>query len=404
MPLPLHGIKVLDLSRALAGPYCTALLADMGAEVIKVETITGGDTSRKWPPFEGTNSLYFDSINRNKRSISVDLYSDSGRHILDCLVRECDVLVENFRPGTLDKMGLTSAALKSLNPDLIVSSISGFGAVGPLKDMPGLDQVVQGMSGLTSVTGPDPRHTYRTGVSIIDITTGMISAFSVVSGLLGRARGGPGSRMSTSLLETGLALSVFQGQKALSLGVDPEPQGNDHPTITPYGVFSTETAPITLAVATDRSWHAFCELIEAVELSSDERFATSQGRLAHRDELKARIEAHLSKKDAETWVDQIRAIGIPCGPIYTYSEAFDTEQVRALEMIQSTTRHDGSHLPVLRGPLNVDGKATAVRTAPPELGQHSEQILAEIGFDQDTILRLKDAGTIHVPSPDDAPR
>lgn len=397
MSLPLSGVQVLDLSRALAGPYCTALLADMGADVIKVESVRGGDSSRSWPPFEGSHSLYFDSVNRNKRSLSLDFYLDEGKRLLDQLVTASDVLVENFRPGTLDKMGLTTEKLRELNPNLILASVSGFGETGPLRDSPGLDQVLQGMSGLTSVTGADSSQTYRTGVSIIDITTGIVNAFSIATALFGRERGTDTRKVSTSLLETGLGLSVFQGQKALSLGVDPEPQGNHHPTITPYGVFNTATTPITLAVANERAWESFAHLIGADELIDDVRFRTGEARLSQREDLQTIIEEKLVTDDAEVWVEKIRDIGIPCGPIYTYSEAFATDQVSALGMIRKVQRYDGSELPLLRGPVSVDGRPAAVNTAPPALGEHSSEILRQVGISAQKIEALKEEGIIRMP-------
>ncbi|WP_120003653.1 CaiB/BaiF CoA transferase family protein [Nesterenkonia muleiensis] len=398
MNLPLSSVRVLDLSRALAGPYCTALLADMGADVVKVESIRGGDSARQWPPFEEEHSLYFDSTNRNKRSIALDLYSAEAKDLLQRLVASSDVLVENFRPGTLAKMGLPEEKIRALNPDIVVASISGFGDVGPLRNMAGLDQVIQGMSGLTSVTGPDRDHTYRTGVSIIDITTGMINAFNVVTALLGQRFGSPVGRMSTSLLETGLALSVFQGQRALSLGADPEPQGNDHPTITPYGVFDTGSVPITLAVANNKAWARFSALIGSPDLAADDRFSNGQLRSENRHALKPLIEEQLIRRSAEAWVEDIRALGIPCGPIYTYSEAFATDQVAALNMVHKVQRFDGSALPLLRGPITVDGEPAPVRMPPPALGEHTFEILQEIGLSDDEIEALENKGLVHAPA------
>lgn len=395
MTKPLDGITVIDLSRAIAGPYCTALLADMGAEVIKVESINGGDSARQWPPFEGAHSLYFESLNRNKRSICLDFYTAEGRGILERLLAEADVLVENFKLGTLDKLGLTIARLAEINPRLVVASVSGFGLTGPLRNDPGLDQVIQGMSGLMSVTGP-PGEAFRVGVSIVDITSGMICAFGIVSALLGRATGNPVSRVSTSLLETALNLSVFQGQRALSLDEAPSAQGNAHPTIAPYGTFATATEPINIAVGNDKQWRAFCDLLEIPDIVKDPRFASGTQRLDNRDELTALLESVLTTRPAAEWVPAITSADIPCGPIYDYTQAFASEQVVALGMVQELTRRDGSALPLVRGPVSLDGIASTVASVPPLLGEHTAEILSEVGFADVDIDRLEAEGRVKI--------
>jgi crotonobetainyl-CoA:carnitine CoA-transferase CaiB-like acyl-CoA transferase len=394
MSRPLEGIRVIDLSRALAGPYCTALLADMGAEIIKVESLNGGDSARQWPPFDGEHSLYFESVNRNKRSICIDFYSAEGRDILDRLIAGADVLVENFKLGTLEKLGLTREHLDELNPRLVVGSVTGFGTTGPLKDDAGLDQVVQGMSGLMSITGSSVDDTYRVGVSIVDITSGIVCAFGIASALVGRANGHPAHQVSTSLLETALGLSVFQGQRALSLGEDPSPQGNDHPTIAPYGTFATATEPLNIAVANEKQWQAFCVLIGIPDALADPRFDTGAHRSTNRLALKQIVEDALSKRSADEWVPIISAASIPCGPIYRYTQAFATPQVQALGMIRQVSRRDGTNLPLLRGPLSVDGEASEISVRPPLLGEQSAEILREIGFTDDDIDRLEAEGAL----------
>ncbi|WP_375400872.1 CaiB/BaiF CoA transferase family protein [uncultured Amnibacterium sp.] len=391
---PLDGIIVIDLSRAMAGPYCTALLADMGAQIIKVESVNGGDSARQWPPFENEHSLYFESANRNKRSICIDFYSSEGREILDRLIADADVLVENFKLGTLEKMGLTPAHLDELNPRLVIGSVNAFGLTGPMKDDAGLDQVVQGMSGLISVTGSERGDTYRVGVPIVDITSGIVCAFGIVSALLGRSTGHPVGHVSTSLLETGLGLSVFQGQRALTLGETPRPQGNNHPTIAPYGKFVTATEPLTIAVGSEKQWRAFCDLLDLSALADDPRFDVGAKRSTNRTELKDLIETALLARTADQWVPLITAAGIPCGPIYDYTQAFATEQVTALELVQRATRQDGSAVSILRGPLSLDGVPSAVRSSAPALGQHTAEVLRELGYSDEAVRGFEAAGRV----------
>ncbi|MFJ5956848.1 CaiB/BaiF CoA transferase family protein [Paenarthrobacter sp. NPDC092416] len=391
---PLNGITVIDLSRALAGPYCTALLADMGARIIKVESINGGDTARQWPPFHNGHSLYFDSVNRNKVSVCLDFYSAEGRDILSTLIAGADVLVENFKPGTLEKMGLTASRLEELNPELVVGSVTGFGNTGPLKDDAGLDQVIQGMSGLMSVTGPGPGTSYRVGVPIVDITSGMVCAFGIVATLLGVRKGERASRVSTSLLETALNLSAFQGQKALSLGEAPAPQGNNHPVIAPYGMFATATESINIAVGSDKQWKAFCTVLGIPSAVEDPRFITGADRSANRSVLTELIESSLATKPSADWVSLISQAGIPCGPIYNYPQALASEQVAALGLVQQSRRRDGSELPLLRGPLSLDGEASEIHSPPPLLGEHTAEILQELGMTHDDVTRLEREGRV----------
>lgn len=391
---PLEGIRVLDLSRAMAGPYCTALLADLGAEIIKVESLNGGDVARQWPPFESDHSLYFESVNRNKRSVCLDFYAPEGREILERLIADADVLVENFKLGTLAKMGLTPARLDELNPGLVIGSVNGFGTTGPLKDDAGLDQVIQGMSGLMSVTGSGVGDSYRVGVPIVDITSGMICALGIMAALVGRGSGHPVSLVSTSLLETALNLSVFQGQRALSLGETPVPQGNNHPTIAPYGMFATATEPITIAVGNDRQWQLFFDALSLPGSVADPRFHTGALRSANRDALKNLVESALATKPATEWVTIISGLGIPCGPIYNYPQALASPQVSALGLIHEAHRRDGSALPLLRGPLSLDGEPSEIRSAPPLLGEHTVEILRGVGYSSTEISQLEADGRV----------
>nr|WP_281068027.1 CoA transferase [Arthrobacter stackebrandtii] len=415
--MPLAGIKVMDLSRALAGPYAASLLSDMGATVTKVESIKSGDSSRSWAPFDGEHSLYFDSANRGKASIAVDFYTPEGKKILWDLAVASDVLIENFRPGILPSTGLDPEKLRQANPGLIIASVTGFGPTGPLSQAAGLDQVAQGMSGLMSVTGLDAEHMYRVGVPIVDLVTGIYTAFGIATSLAGRERGaraggdsagdqpkgaGAGSAVSASLLETGLSLSAFQGQQYLSTGEVPVPQGNSHPVLSPYGVFKSADIPLIIAVGSEKQWVQLCGLLGAPELAGHADYATSRLRTVHRAALQERIDGLLARQTAATWLAELRAAGIPAGPIYNYAQAFADPQVQHLGMVQQVRRADGSALPLLRGPVSVGGRAPAVAKAPPALGQDTLEVLEGLGLSAAQIAGLLAAGVVYDGAPSSA--
>ncbi|MGO4382710.1 CaiB/BaiF CoA transferase family protein [Specibacter sp. RAF43] len=397
--LPLEGIRVLDLSRALAGPYATALLGDLGAEIIKTESIKGGDSSRSWPPFENDHSLYFDSTNRGKQSIAIDFYSPEGRELLWQLALSADVVVENFRPGVLSTMGLDPDLLREAKPGIIIASVSGFGATGPLSQAPGLDQVAQGMTGLMSVTGADASTMYRVGVPIVDMVSGINTALGIAAALVGRHRTGEGMEVSTSLLETGLALAAFQGQKFLSSGEVPVPQGNNHPVLSPYGVFRTGDIPIIIAVGNQTQWRVLCGLLGDPELADHPDYLTGKLRNVNRHALKSVLEDLLAKGAAGRWLLELRAAKIPAGPIYNYEQAFADDQVRALEMVQTVHRSDGTALPLIRGPISVNRTAPVIRKAPPALGEDTLAVLEGLSLSAEQIAGLVDAGIVLAPVP-----
>ncbi len=394
--LPLDGVRILDLSRALAGPYATALLADLGAEVIKTESIKGGDSSRSWPPFENEHSLYFDSANRGKSSIAIDFYTPAGRELLWKLAVDADVVVENFRPGVLATMGLDPDALRAAKPGIIIASVSGFGTTGPLSQAPGLDQVAQGMTGLMSVTGADAANMYRVGVPIVDMVSGINTALAIAAALVGRNRTGQGMEVSTSLLETGLALGAFQGQKYLSTGQVPVPQGNTHPALTPYGVFATADIPLIIAVGNERQWQQLCTLLGSPELAQRDEYATGKLRRAAEPALKDELEALLAHRTAGEWLPLLRGAAIPAGPIYNYEQAFADPQVRALAMVETVHRADGSPLPLVRGPISVNRRAPHIRKAPPALGEDTLAVLAGLGLSPEQVAGMVEAGVVLV--------
>jgi len=401
--LPLDGIVVLDLTRALAGPYATALLADLGATIIKVESKKGGDSTRAWPPFEGVHSLYFDSVNRNKSSIAIDFYSAEGAALLRRMALDADVVIENFKPGTMAEMGLDPVQLRAEKPSLIIASVSGFGSSGPLAQAAGLDQVAQGMSGLMSVTGDDVEHPTRVGVPIVDIYAGVFTAVGIAAALVGRERtgggtAGVGATIETSLLEAAIAVSAFQGQRYLSTGEVPEPQGNSHPVLAPYGVFATADIPIIIAAGNDRHFQQLAELLGEPGLADEEEFATGRARSGHRQELTARLEQLLAARPGLEWVDELRRIGIPAGPILNYQQVFDDPQVRHLDLVKHLTRRDGSALPLVRGPITVDGVAPSIRKAPPALGEDTRAVLDRLGLTAEQIEGLLAAGIVTEPA------
>jgi len=392
--LPLEGIRILDLSRALAGPYATALLADLGATVIKAESIKGGDSSRSWPPFENEHSLYFDSANRGKESIAIDFYTQDGRNLLWQLAMGADVVVENFRPGVLATMGLDPDELRAAKPAIVIASVSGFGATGPLSQAPGLDQVAQGMSGLMSVTGPDTGHMFRVGVPIVDLVSGINTALAIAAALVGRARTGAGMEVSTSLLETGLGLGAFQAQKYLSTGEVPVPLGNTHPALTPYGVFATADIPVIIAVGNEKQWQQLCTLLGAPDLAARAEYASGKLRHASEAALKVELEELLAHRTANEWLPVLRAAAIPAGPIYNYEQAFADEQVQALNMVDTVSRADGTALPLVRGPISVNREAPRIRKAPPSLGEDTLAVLAGLSLTETQIAGLVEAGIV----------
>jgi crotonobetainyl-CoA:carnitine CoA-transferase CaiB-like acyl-CoA transferase len=400
MPLPLEGIVVLDLTRALAGPYATALLGDLGATIIKVESKKGGDSTRAWPPFEGEHSLYFESVNRNKSSIAVDFYSVEGAALLKRMALDADVVIENFKPGTMTEMGLDPTVLRAQKPELIIASVSGFGRTGPLSQAAGLDQVAQGMSGLMSVTGEDAAHPMRMGVPIIDIYAGIFTAVGIAAALVGRERTGAGRIVETSLLEAAIAVSAFQGQRYLSTGEVPEPQGNNHPVLAPYGVFATADIPIIIAAGSDRHFRQLAELLGEPALADEPEFLTDRSRSGHRPQLTARLEALLAARPGLEWVAELRRIGIPAGPILNYEQVFQDPQVRHLDMVRQTVRRDGTVLPLLRGPISVDGVAPGITKAPPALGEDTRAVLDGLGLTAAQIDGLLAAGIVTEPAPE----
>jgi crotonobetainyl-CoA:carnitine CoA-transferase CaiB-like acyl-CoA transferase len=370
---PLDGVTVLDLTRVLSGPYCTMLLADMGARVIKIEHPGKGDDTRGWgPPFLGRESAYFLSINRNKESVTLDFKKPEGRALLERLIARSDVLVENFRPGTLSRIGLDYPALAPGHPRLVFCSISGFGQTGPRRDEPGYDAMMQAEGGLMSVTGAADGPPYRLGVAISDIASGMFAAQGVLLALLSRERTGRGQLVDIGMLDSVAALLTYQAEIYFATGSAPHRLGNRHPTIVPYETFAASDGEFVIAVGNDEQWRRFCEI---AGLEPEERFATNRQRVMHYAELKPMLDERLKRETRARWIERLTAAGVPCGSVRDLEAVFTDPQLEAREMIVSTAHATLGPLRVLGIPIKLSEAPGAVRMPPPTLGQHTEAVL-----------------------------
>lgn len=392
---PLAGITVVDLTRVLSGPFCTMLLADMGARVIKIEQPGKGDDTRAWgPPFVGGESSYFLSINRNKESVTLDLKRAEGRRILESLLGRADVLVENFRPGTLKKLGLAYDDLVERFPRLVYCSISGFGQTGPLRERAGYDAVVQAEGGLMSVTGPADGPAYRLGVAIADLVAGMFAANGIALALFARERTGRGQLVDIGMLDSVAALLTYQAGIYFTTGASPGRMGNRHPTIVPYETFETSDGEVVIAVGNDEQWRKFCVAIGLADLASDPRFATNAGRAATYDELQPMLAARLRDRPARDWLAAIDAAGVPCGSVKSVEEVLTDPQVLARDMVVELEHATIGALRMLGVPVKLSDTPGRVRTAPPRLGEHTDSVLTELGCERSEIAQLRRGGVI----------
>ncbi|WP_298018971.1 CoA transferase [uncultured Castellaniella sp.] len=394
MDLPLKGLKVLDLTRALSGPFCTMILADMGAEVIKVEPTPGGDMIRQWGPFDNGISVYYLSANRNKKGIGVDFRHPDGLPLLRRLALGSDIVVENFRVGTVEKMGLGYDSLAAECPGLIYASISGFGTQGPARDWPGFDQIAQGYSGFMSLSGTPETGPMRVGTAVGDLTSGMWAAIGVLGACIARQQTGKGQHVQSSLLSSLMGLLSVQGQRYLSLGEVPQPCGNVHPVIAPYGTFQTADGPLNLAPATQEMWVRLCDLLGCPEWTEDPRFQRNADRIQHRMALKELIDGRLRMRGRMEWTPLFIKAGIPAGPINTLADVFSDEQVRQMQLVEAVAHPDLGELRQVGLPFlmrNAAGESSAggtVKSPPPRLGQHTVQVLRQYGLDGGEIERL----------------
>lgn len=401
---PLDGLKVFDLTRVLAGPHCTQLLGDLGAEVIKIERPGAGDDTRGFaPPYqrddkgeETSESAYFTGANRNKRSITINLSSPEGQALARKLMADCDILVENFKTGTLERYGLGYEQLKSEFPRLIYCSITGFGQTGPYAPRPGYDGLIQAMGGVMGLTGVPDGEPMKVGVPIGDLMAGMYAAVGILAAVRHQSETGKGQFIDIGMLDTHVGWLANQGMNYLATGENPERLGNQHPNIVPYQVMPTADGYIVLSVGNDPTFERFCKVASCEELLSDDRFKTNADRVSNRDHVTETLNEILRKHPSAWWLERLEAEKIGCGPINTLEQVFDDPHVKAREMVieMDHPATGSAPLKLIANPIKFSETPPTYRQAPPMLGQHTDDILDEAGLSADEIAKLKDDGTI----------
>lgn len=392
---PLAGITVLDTTRLIAGPYCAMLLGDLGADVIKIEPPGRGEEGRALgPPFAGGESAYFLAFNRNKRSVALDLKRPGSNEIFLALADRADILLENFRPGTLDRLGLGWEVLHARNPRLVYCAVSGFGATGPLRAKAGLDLIMQGYGGLMSLTGEPDRLPVKVGLPVTDLGAALLATYGILAALLARATSGEGQRVETSLLECSASWLSFVAAGYFVDGTVPERMGSAHPVVAPYQAMRTATIDITIGASSQDHWLRLTRALGREELADDPRFRTNADRVANRAALIALLEETLITRPGEDWLADLEAAGLPCGPINTVDRLFAEPQIAAREMI-ATVEHPTAGTVRMPGlPVKLSGTPGSIRHPPPTLGQHTDEVLAELGYDDAARAALRASGTI----------
>lgn len=395
--LPLSGVRVLDLSRVLAGPMCAQALGDLGAEVIKIEHPGRGDDTRDWGIRVGSrNTSYFNSANRNKQSVGVDLQKPEGQRIVRELARKSDIVIQNFKFGGIAKMGLDYESVKAINPGVVYCSITGYRSDGPEATRPGYDLLVQGEAGLMALNGEEGQGPLKFGVAAVDMFAGMYSAQAILAALFDRQRTGEGRHVEMALYDCGLMITAYYGMEALLLGGDPPKYGNAHPSIVPYGVFDAADGPLVITVGNNAQYQRFCtEVIERPDLANDERFATNIGRSQNRHVLLPELRAELGRRQREHLLERLRAAGIPCGEVLGLREALQSDRSVQAGLVAELPNPEVGQVQVLAPPYRIDGQRMPVRTAPPMLSQDTDQVLGEVlGMDAQSIAALRQDGVL----------
>ncbi|KQY51604.1 MULTISPECIES: CaiB/BaiF CoA transferase family protein [unclassified Nocardioides] len=386
---PLSGVRVVDLSKILAGPYVTMSLADMGADVIKVEHPDGGDPTRKWgPPFNGPDATYYLAANRNKRSVTLDLKSPEGQAAVHRLIEDADVVVENFRPGSSLADDFSFERLSEQYPKLVVLNISAFGETGPMKLEPGYDMVAQASAGLMSLTGEPDGPPLKAGFAMADLSAALFGTIGLLAALVERGRTGRGQYVTTSLFETQLALHINWSTGYFATGERPKRLGSGHPNLVPYQAYPASDGYFVIAVGNESMWQKLCHNIDRPDLLEDPRFARNADRVTNRKALNVEIEAALAGRTVDEWCELLGKVGVPVTPIRSLDEIYESEQTKVLGMIDTVDHPVVGPLEQIRFPVNFRGERPALRSAPPTLGQHSREILSEIGYDDAEIDKL----------------
>jgi crotonobetainyl-CoA:carnitine CoA-transferase CaiB-like acyl-CoA transferase len=396
MTLPLEGVKVLDFTAIMAGPYCTLMLADMGADVVKIEAFPEGDGSRRFDPKVNGESYCFAVLNRNKKSVGLNMKDARGKEIFLKLARDADIIMENYRPGVTRKLGIDYESIKAINPDIIYCSVSGFGQTGPYSQKGGFDIIAQGMSGIMTMTGEPGGRPAKVGIAMNDIAAGSTALYSILAAYIKRLKTGEGAYLDTSLMEAGLAWTYWEFGAFFGNGEIPVATGTRHRRSTPYQAYRTQDAYVTVGANNEKLWTAFCrEVLERPQMMEDPRFKTLAARLKNIDDLQAEIEQVFAKQPTEHWVKKLDAAGVPGGPVFTYDQALGNEHSQARRMVQEIDHPKIGRMKILGNPVKSTTEISRSRTPAPWLGQHSGEVLKALGYPDGEIANLFSEGVLY---------